>query len=137
MEYLKDAVKSKVYFHTAASNDTDSEEFYITLELVPSRIEVPPEAFGEEEVDSPYVLNHYIEPVLFPLLEPDGVNASEFDMVTDSEVIGFTIPGPPIVNLSRPVRYTVQSLRGRRGEVRPLMLSFVSFSLWPIAIEFF
>lgn len=96
-------------------NGTDLEELNITR--VQSSIEVPPEAFGNDEIDPPYVFNHYREPVLFPLLAPDDVNASEYDTVTDSEVIGFIIPGEPVMNLSTPIKYKVQSLRGRKGMV--------------------
>lgn len=78
-----------------------------------SSIEVPPNAFNES--NSSYVFNHYNQPVLFPLVfDPDDVNVT---IVTDSEVIGFTIPGETVVNLTTPIQYRVQSLRGREGLV--------------------
>ena len=68
-----------------------------------------------------YVLNHYATNSLFQVAAPDGVNASVFDVVADTEVIGFSIPEQPIVaNLSTPVRITLQSFRGRSGLVSSL-----------------
>ncbi len=105
-------ISVNVIILSVATNSTDPET---NIEIVASRIEIPPDAFREP--DTPYVFNHYNEPVLFPLVIPDDVNASEFDMVADSEVIGFTIPGVTIMNLSKPIKYTVQSFRGRNGLV--------------------
>lgn len=76
---------------------------------------MPPTVF--DELDSTYVLNHYVEPTLFPLVIPEDANASEYSVVPDTEVLGFTVTGKTIANLSEPVRLTFQSLRGRRGEV--------------------
>lgn len=103
-------------FNSTDTNTTDSPQSNITFVL--STIEIPPEAFQDRQ-DPSYVFNHYNEPSLFPIVIPDDVNMSEFDRVADSEVLGFTIPGTTVTNLNTtPITYTVQSLRGRRGEVK-------------------
>lgn len=93
-------------------------------------------------MDSSYVFNHYNGPMLFPLVMPDDVNASEFDIVADSEVIGFTIPGTTVLNLtSTPIKYTVQSLRGRQGKVYKMTAIFyiilLTFNLSIVMCRFF
>ena len=76
---------------------------------------IPPEAFPQD-LDPSYIYNLYREPVLFQVVRPETMNASEFDLVTDTEVIGFSIPqNLTITNLSKPVVISFQSLRARRG----------------------
>ena len=79
-------------------------------------IAIPPNAFPDSNFS--YVLNHYATSVLFQLAIPESVNSSEFNVIVDTEVIGFLIPEEPNVsNLSMPVTITLQSFRGRNGEV--------------------
>ena len=105
---------------TTATNDTYIEDSNITI--VESSIQVPMEAFPDSEFS--FVLNHYATSIFFPLATPEGFNESEYEMVTDTEVIGFTIPEEPnITNLTDPVVIVLQSLRGRNGEVSYLCRS--------------
>lgn len=97
------------------ANSTELKDSNVTI--IQSSIEIPVDVFPDSNFT--FVLNHYATNVLFPLnsSEFNIVNSSEFNIVTDTEVIGFGIPEEPnITNLNMPVKITLQSLRGRRGE---------------------
>lgn len=103
-----------ILFPILGTNRTEAEESNITI--VESAIEIPAEAFPE--MDFSYVFNHYATNVFFQVTPPEDMNASDYDIVADTEVLGFSIPEEPnITDLRMPVRITLQSLRGRRGEV--------------------
>lgn len=111
----------------ADTNGTEIADDSGNITVVPALIEVPVEAFPEFEFS--FVFNHYVTSVFFPLSRPDNVNESDYDVVTDTEVIGFTIPEEPnITNLSMPVRIILQSMRGRRGEVIMIKLHHYYFT---------
>ena len=62
------------------------------------------------------MLNLYSKPVLFPVLRPTDVNASDFDLIADTQVVGFSIAGVDnVTNTS--VIITMQSLMARDGIV--------------------
>ena len=85
------------------------------ITIVNSQIEISPEAFPED-VDSSYVLTLYSTPILFPVLPPEDTNESLFDVIADTQVIGFIIPQVPnVTNVT--VKITLQSLQGRNGTV--------------------
>lgn len=92
---------------SAATNDTIDSN----ITIIGSSINVSSEAFPE---DSSYVLNLYSTPILFPILMPLDANESDFDLIADTEVIGFSIAGKDnVTNIS--VSITLQSLKGREG----------------------
>ena len=100
------------------------EMFNVTI--VESSIAVSPDAFPQDTNGS-YLLNLYNTPVLFPILQPDSVNVSaREDVIADTQVIGFSIPGQPnITNIS--VNITLQSLMGRVGIVSMHMAHYIAF----------
>ncbi len=94
---------------SAATNDTIDSN----ITIIGSSINVSANAFPEAE-DSSYVLNLYSTPILFPILMPLDANESDFDLIADTEVIGFSIAGKDnVTNIS--VSITLQSLKGREG----------------------
>lgn len=109
---------SFLYSCIIATNDTDFEDFNITK--VQSSIEIPLDAFPAD--DSAYVFNFYASSILFQVVKPDDVNTT-FDIVTDTEVLGFLIPDDTnITNLSMPVTITLQSMRGRNEKVTLIII---------------
>lgn len=81
-----------------------------------STIEIPEDAFPDD--GSAFVFNSYSTNVLFQVVKPDNVNESDFTLMADTEVLGFDIPiVPNVSNLSMPIRITLQSFSGRKGEV--------------------
>lgn len=95
-------------FYSIVTNSTTTDDTNITI--VGSSIQVAADAFPDD-MDSSYVLNLYSTPILFPVLV---LNESDFDLVPDTEVIGFSIVGEDnVTNTS--VTITLQSLLGRQG----------------------
>lgn len=84
------------------------------------------------------MFSSYSTSVLFQVVKPDDVNESDFNLVADTEVLGFSIPVvPKVTNISMPIRITLQSLRGRREEVSRVQIDCILSFLLSNNCQFF
>lgn len=87
------------------------------------------------------MFSSYSTSVLFQVVKPDDVNESDFNLVADTEVLGFSIPVvPKVTNISMPIRITLQSLRGRREEVSRVQIDCIlsyNCSIFSLSQPFF
>lgn len=81
-------------------------------------ISIPPEVFNissEDSAEIGLVFTSYATPILFPLLNATFDNESQY--VTDSVVLGFSVPGVEVKELNKNVTVTLQSFRAQNGLV--------------------
>ena len=104
--------------HTDSDNTTDSDLLDAIDAFANVSIKLPGEAFNStSDSEVGLVFTAYTTPILFPLADPDEDGNYTMNNTIDSNIVGASLAGKTVANLTQGVIITLQSIRALTAQV--------------------